>query len=293
MGLIIALVVVLLLSAALLAALLFRRRRRQKQVDQVCSSQPHLNMPFPYRPAPSATMVHAGTHPARRLLILFDWQGSCVVQHKTMLEMNGNGHAVPTKSPSSGSGVPHSCSEEESCTSQLSAIKMISSDVSSVAPPANYASLLPLPSLLQRCEHLLLQKATLSSTQAAHSGGEGSDPRASSSGGTSAGQLQALALLSGSGPLSSNGVLSSQRGGSLRSHSGTSLPSGGPSSRGAGTGGTGTGGGLSGPGKHPGHAPSPRCLLEPDCHRRQLTLAWQHTADSASCTQFAASHLKY
>ena len=98
--------------------------------------------------------------------------------------------------------------------------------------------------------------------QAANSGGDGSDPRASSSGGTSAGQLQALALLSGNGPLSSNGVLSSQRGGSLRSLSGTSLPSGGPSSRGMGTGGTGTGtgGGLSGPGKHPGHAPKPEML---------------------------------
>ena len=128
--------------------------------------------------------------------------------------------------------------------------------------------------------------------QAAHSGGDGSDPRASSSGGTSAGQLQALALLSGSGPLSSNGVLSSQRGGSLRSLSGTSLPSGGPSSRGMGTAGTGTGtgGGLSGPGKHPGHAPGPRCLLEPDCHRRHATLAWQHVAGSATCRDLRPSH---
>ncbi|CAK0735475.1 hypothetical protein CVIRNUC_000587 [Coccomyxa viridis] len=116
-----------------------------------------------------------------------------VDQNKTMLEMNGNGHAMPMKPPSNGSGAPHS-------------------------------------------------------------GGDGSDPRASSSGGTSAGQLQALALLSGNGPLSSNGALGSQRGGSLRSLSGTSLPSGGPSSRGLGTGGTGTGtgGGLSGPGGTPG-----------------------------------------
>ena len=179
-----------------------------------------------------------------------------------MLEMNGNGHAMPMKPPSNGSGVRHCRSEEESCTSQMSAIRMTSAEFNSIAAPVDRDSLFLVSRPLRWYAQLLLQRAAVLRMQAPHSGGDGSDPRASSSGGTSAGQLQALALLSGNGPLSSNGALGSQRGGSLRSLSGTSLPSGGPSSRGLGTGGTGTGtgGGLSGPGKHPGHAPSPGML---------------------------------
>ena len=36
------------------------------------------------------------------------------MQNKTMLEMNGNGHAMPMKPPSNGSGVCHCCLVEES-----------------------------------------------------------------------------------------------------------------------------------------------------------------------------------
>ena len=94
-------------------------------------------------------------------------------------------------------------------------------------------------------------RLSVSFMQAAYSRGgsdnRGSDNRGSPDGrsGGSAEQLQALAMLSGNGMLTSNGI--GRPAGSLRSHSG-SFPSGaltGLSSRGMGTGGA-----PSGPGQH-------------------------------------------